>query len=250
MNKIITFIKAEYAKIKDKPAKERWEYLWDYYKIPALCVVLAVVLLAQGIVSVANRTETVFSAYILNSKLGVNDEMFLNGFYEYAGIDSSSQSAAFYTDMTVVEGKTQNNTDIFQRIMAGISIRDTDFITGSPEAFHMCAYNTGSILVDLREFLAPQTLEKLADRLYYIDSAVLEQMKVPLGEHIEPGLITYPDPKKPETMKDPIPVGIDITDCKAFQEAYYFSGTTIYIGVVPNTQRPELTAKFIDYLFA
>lgn len=248
---IIDRIKSEYQKVKDKPPKERWEYFWDYYKIPALCVVLAIVLVVQSVVSITTRRETVFSAVLLNCKIGIQEEEFLDGFYDYAGIDSKTQTAAFYSDMLLVEGNTQVNTNTIQRIMASIAIQDLDFITGTPEAFLMVAYHSSRILVDLREFLDEETLSRYSDRLYYIDNAIIEQINAPVGEQVEPSALAYPqNPKDPSTMKDPIPVGIDISDRTKLQEAYYLADSTIYLGVVANTLRPELTEKFIDYLFA
>lgn len=248
---IIDRIKSEYAKVKEKSPKERLEYFWDYYKIPALCAVLAIVLVIQGIVSITTHRDTVFSAVLLNCKLGIQEEQFLDGFYEYAGIDSKTQTAAFYSDMLLVEGNTQVNTNTIQRIMAGISIQDTDFIAGTPEAFLSVAYHSGRILMDLREFWDEDTLNRFSDRLYYIDNAIIEQLNAPVGEQVEPSTLAYPkDPKDPAAMTDPIPVGIDISDRTALQNAYYLPDTVIYLGVVSNTARPQLTAKFIDYLFA
>ena len=100
----------------------------------------------------------------------------------------------------------------------------------------------------MREFLDKDTLAKFSDRLYYIDGAVLQTLSAPVGETVDTN-INYPDPTKPEAMKDPIPVDIDVSDRKDFQEAYYFPGTTLYLGVVANTPRPELTTEFITYLF-
>ena len=49
-------------------------------------------------------------------------------------------------------------------------------------------------------------------------------------------------------MKKPVPVGIDVSDRKDLQEAYYLTGTTIYVGAVRSTARPELTKQFMEYL--
>lgn len=247
--KFIDRIKEDYSKVKDHSFKEKAEFFWEYYKIPFLCVLLAIVLLVQGIITFNTQRETVYSAVMLNCRLGVEEEDFLSGFYAYAGIDEETQLAAFYTDMSIMEGRSQKNANTLQRIMAGIAIRDTDFIAGPPDAFHQCAYNTGNMLMDLRKFLDAETLEQLSDRLYYIDGAIIKLLNAPIGEHVEPSLIKYPDPLKPELMEDPIPVGIDISDRKTFVEAYYMANTKVFIGFVPNSQRQDLNHKLVDYLF-
>ena len=64
--KFIKRIKEDWKKVKDMPAKEKWEFFWDYYKLQALCILLIIVLVAQGIATVANQKEIVFSASYLN----------------------------------------------------------------------------------------------------------------------------------------------------------------------------------------
>ncbi len=246
---IFEYIKKEHANIKSKPKEERWQYFLDYYKWHAVAILLAIVLLIQGIVGIINRKETVFSGILLNCVITIDDDDFLQGFYDYAGINAKKQQAAFYTDIILTDKNTKNDINSFQRIIAGIATKDTDFVVGQPESFQLCAYSTSRMFADLRTFLDEETLTEFSGRLYYIDGAVLEKLSVPVGESVDPN-IRIPDPTKPETMEDPIPVGIDVSDRKDFQDAYYFPGTTLYLGAATNTPRAELTKQFIAYLFA
>lgn len=246
--KLIEYIKNEHKKIMETPKNERLSYIWEYYKWYIIVFLLVVVLLVQGILSAQARKETVFSGFMLNCKILLEEEEFLQGFYDYAGIDSTKQEAAIYNDVILTDRNMKSDITAFQRIMAGVAVKDTDFIVGLPEPFRVCAYSTSSFLMDLRKFLDADTLEAYEDRLYYIDGAVLEQLKAPVGENAEV-ILEYPDPHKPELMEDPIPVGIDVSDRESIQNAYYLPDSTIYIGVVFNTTRPELTQAFIEYLW-
>lgn len=245
---IFEHIKKEHAKIKERPKEERWQYFLDYYKWHAVALLLAIAILIQGVVSIVNRKDVVFSGILLNCMIGIDDDDFLQGFYDYAGINSKKQQAAFYTDIILTDKNTKNDINAFQRIMAGIATKDTDFVVGQPENFRLCAYSTSRMLMDLREFFDAETLEKFSDRLYYIDGAVLQKLSVPVGELQDTNII-YPNPTKPEAMEDPIPVGIDVSDRTDFQEAYYFPNTTLYLGVIASTPRQELTQQFLAYLF-
>lgn len=245
---IFEHIKKQHENIKSKPKEERWSYFWDYYKWHTLAVILAIAILIQGVVSIVNKKEIVFSGILLNCMLNIDDDAFLEGFYDHAGIDSKKQEAAFYTDILLTDKNTKTDVTSFQRIMAGIATKETDFIVGQMENFQLCAYNTSRMLKDLRTFLDADTLTQFADRLYYIDGVVLEKLSAPVGEQQDPN-IKIPDPTKPEAMEDPIPVGIDVSDRKDFQSAYYFPDTTLYLGVITNTTRSELTKDFISYLF-
>lgn len=246
---IFEHIKKQHENIKSRPKKERWSYFWDYYKWHTLAIVLAIAILIQGVVSVVNRKETVFSGILLNCMIRIDDEAFLQGFYDRVDINEKKQQVAFYTDIILTDNNNKSDITAFQRIMAGIATKETDFIVGQKDNFQLCAYNTSRMLMDLREFLDKDTLDKLSDRLYYIDGAVLNKLSVPVGELQDPN-IKIPDPLKPEAMEDPIPVGIDVSDLEDFQSAYYFPDTTLYLGVIANTARPEMTRDFIDYLFS
>lgn len=249
--KLFESLKASRNKIMEQPKGERFSYFWDYYKWPAIIAVVLVITLIQTTITIVNRKETVFTGYILNSTATTKDEEFLQGFFDYASLDSSKAEAAIYSDLYLHPGKSQKNAEVFQRIMAGIAINDADFVVGLEEPFRMCAYNTSRIFVDLRKFLDAETLEKFSHRLYYIDGALLEKLSAPVGETVNTAGIIYPNPTKPELMEDPIPVGLAVGDREALRASYYYHpDTVLYLGVITNTQRPELTRQFIDYIFS
>lgn len=249
--KLIENLKASWKTIMEQPKGERFSYFWDYYKWPAIIALVLVIALIQTTIMVINRKETAFTAYVLNTTATTKDEEFLQGFFDYAGLDSDKMEAAVYTDMYLHPGQTQKNAEVFQRIMAGIAINDVDVIVGQEDPFRMCAYNTSRMFVDLREFLDADTLVKFSDRLYYIDGAIVAKLNAPVGESVNTAGIIYPNPAKPELMDEPIPVGIAVGDREALRSSYYYSpDTVLYMGIIVNTQRPELTKQFIDYLFS
>lgn len=247
--KFIKRIQEDWQKVKDMPAKEKWEFFWDYYKIQAICILVAIVLISQFISTVANQKDIIFSGFCVNSKISLDEDLLWDGFYEATGIDSNAQTVACYSDLQIVPGQIQLNNNSVQRIIAGCAVQDTDFIAGDPYSFQVCAYTSQQLFADLREVLDEKTLEKCADRIYYIDKSIIDVLNSPVGEQVEPDALEYPkDPKDPTSMKNPIPVGIDVSDRKDLQKAYYLDGTTIYVGAVRSTARPELTKQFIEYL--
>ena len=249
--KLIENLKTSWKTIMEQPKEERFSYFWEYYKWPAIIAVVLVIATIQTTISIVNRKETVFTGYVLNSTSTPKDEEFLQGFFDYAGLDSETQEAAIYTDMYLHAGQNQKNADVFQRIMAGIAINDADILVGQEEAFHICAYNTSRMFMDLRKFLDADTLEKYADRLFYIDGAILQKLDAPVGESVNTSSIIYPHPGKPKNMEDPIPVGIAVGDREDLRSCYYYNpDTVVYLGVINNTQRPELVKLYIEYIFS
>ena len=248
--KFFANLKKEIRNFKEMPKEERWGYFLDYYKWYAIIALVVIALLVQGVVGMARQKETVYSGFVLNCKLGIDDEEFLEGFYSLAGIDSKTQQAAIYTDLILTQNGRKNDTATIQRIMASISIEDADLVVSTAEGFQVCAYNTSRIFVDLREFLDAETLEKLSGKLYYIDGAVMDELSKPVGEFVDPYATEYPaDPTKPETMEDPIPVGIDVSDREDLMDAYFLDDTTAYLGIIVNSKKQDLTKILMDYLF-
>lgn len=248
--KISDYVKKEYQNIKERPPKERWAYFLEYYKWHAIIVLLVIAILIQGVVGVITRKETVLSGILISCRLDCNDDAFLQGFYEKSNVDTREQEVSFYTDLTLVDGQSRYDVSSFQSVLASVAAQQTDFITGRPDAFRFFAYSTSRIFADLRNVLDEETLNQLSDRLYYIDNAFLKQLDAPVGTEVNVDLSNCPDPRRPEAMEQPIPVGIDISSCQDFISSYYFPNTTMYLGVVSNTTRPDMVMKFIDYLLS
>lgn len=61
--------------------------------------------------------------------------------------------------------------------------------------------------------------------------------------------IKFPNPVSPDTMKDPIPVGINVNISDKFQEYYSYGNEDGFFGVVANTHNTENVSALIAYLF-
>lgn len=245
---ILDYAKKEIKNLKGKPPQERWEYFLDYYKWHAVVVLVVLLLIVQGIITVATHKDTVFHIALLNADLGVDGSVLAEHFEEYAGITDKKEQAVFNTGLILSKEPSPENTAAFQQLMASLAVKEIDCVAGPPEPFELCAYSAGSPLADLRDYLDDATLEKFADRLYYIDATIVEQIQNAAGTSF--GTIKYPDPRKPETMKKPIPVGIDISDRALLKNTCYASQKTVYLGITINTTHPETALAFIDYLWS
>ena len=63
---IFEYYKQAYQSMKEKPAKERWQYFLDYYKWPTLITLLCIVVAIHFTVSIVNRKDTALSVIMLN----------------------------------------------------------------------------------------------------------------------------------------------------------------------------------------
>ena len=129
-----------------------------------------------------------------------------------------------------------------------IAARDLDVIAGDPDSFSRYAYS--SVYLDLSEALDAKTIAALsqAGRLYYIDRAVADKIDELQNTNQSAEGVSKPDPFRPEDMEDPVPVGVDISECSKFTDAYYYKEGSSYLGIVANTKQLANAVKFITFL--
>lgn len=243
------YYRQAYREMRSKTPKERLEYFWEYFKWQFLIGLLVLALLIQGVVTFVNHKENAFAGVFITALYDADEQGFLQDYYEYTGLDTKKQEARFYTNILLKADNSKSDSDNLYGIFAKIISNEIDFIAGQPEPFAICAYHTSVLVGDLRDYMDEETLLRYADRLYYIDGAVRKQLETDLGDE-RPTLENYPDPRKPELMEDPIPVGIDISDLKMLNSKIYRSDAVTYIGIVSNTKRADKFMEFLDFLWS
>lgn len=242
---IFEYYKQAYQSMKDKSPQERKEYFLEYYKWPALCVLLAVILLISTIVSFATRKDTALSVMLINSQPAETSEL-LEGFTEHIELNTKKEEVVFQTGISIGVQQAEIALSPLDRIIASVATKDVDCILAPNDAFVQCAYSTTYMLADLRDHLDAGKLEKYADFLYYIDGDVVAK----LADWDGSTALTFPDPKAPDAMSNPIPVGIDLSQCGNLLAPYYPGASDLYIGIVVNTTHPAHAQSFIDYLLS
>ena len=238
------YAKNAYKAMKDKPKEERWEYFLDYYKWYAIAAVAVVVLLIHSIVFFATRKDTVFGGILVDATGSESAEVYVQELEEHLQLNTKKEQIQMQTGIALQEGMGNNKVESFQQILAFINSKSTDFLTAPETSFAQCAYSTTYMLADLRDHLDTETLKKLEGRLYYIDRDLIEQAR----NNTLPSDITFPDPQAPETMTDPVPVGVNITDCKEFCSVYYLLTEDLYLALAVNTEHTETVLEFLEFL--
>lgn len=238
------YAKKAYQSMKDKPREERWQYFLDYYKWYAITILLVIALLIQGIVFITTRKETVFSGVLVDGSESFEAETYMQDLEEHLQINTKKEKIFFQTNISLDATMDNNRVDAFQRIVAGFTTQSTDFLTAEERNFATCAYHTMNMFADLRDCLDAETLAKLDGRIYYIDQSIIDQAR----EKALPEDLVIPDPHAPETMIDPVPVGINITDCKEFCSTYYLLQEDLYLGIAVNTTRLETVLELLEFL--
>ncbi len=228
--------------MKDQPLKVRLAYFWEYYKWPSILAVLIVIALIYTVTVQLNRKEDVLSGILINSTTPLEDPEFLQAFCNETGIDTNKQSISLLTSLSLMSENPSMSFMTYERIHAGIASKETDFLIAEEAALQQCGYDSSHMLLDLREFLSPEQLTALEDRLYYIDGTLLER------DLNAEEAIAFPSPFAPEEMENPVPVGIDICDCTEFLDSYYSTKQPLYFAVVCNAPHLDSTLQFFEYI--
>lgn len=251
--------KKEREVLKSASLKEKISYYVYYYKWHAIIAIVAVALIVSFIVEVANRKDRALYICMLNVSERPTSNTSLDTvaadthaaeFAEYAAIDTSQYDLYCDTSMKVdMNSMSEDTINSSQKFMAYLAAAEMDVMVTDADSLQMYAYQED--FSDLREILSSEQLEKYSPYFYYIDMVSLAQWNEYLDQ--ADNLYTdfqldFPDPRKPENMEEPVPVGIYLPELDKLTEHFYFQSDEIVASVFVNTQKLETSLQYIDFL--
>lgn len=243
--------KEERAALKNAGFKEKWNYFWDYYKLPVVISVIAIALITTFVVQLIQRKDTALFVAMVNSmELQAEPSLYVDKFCEYAGIDTEDATALFDTTMYIDFNNLNDITkSSLEKMMVYIAAQEVDAMVTDVAMMEYYAY--GPTFMDLREFLTEEEIVRYEPYFYYIDQALIEEKEAAQDAMNYEFTPVYPaNPNDPSTMKAPIPVGIYLKDnASTFLDNYHFTDGEPVLGVIVNTKRPELTKQFVEFIF-
>lgn len=263
-------IKAQRGKIKEMSFKEKLSYFWEYYRIPFFIVAAVIILASFLIHDIVTAKPYGFYAIMINSSPSTQETNLEKSFSTYADIDMSKYDCYIDTSTTLnLSSTNQYDMASMQKIMAVIAAGDLDTMVADYNSFSHYAMN--DTFTDLRKVLSKDQLAKYSDDFYYVDYAVInakENENIPsesisessaastlssgtnmLAAQSSVGTAEQFVKPDPSTMKNPVPVGIIVTDAAAIKSANIYIGTIPVLGITQNTTRVDESLKFIDFLF-
>ena len=239
--------------MKGKPKEEQWKYFLEYYKWYAVVAVAVLFILINIIVLIATSKSTALGGMLIDGYSPEDEqieEVYLASLSEHLELNTKKEDIRFDTGISLMYNPEISQVDTFQKIQAGLLTKTTDFITAQTYAFNICVYNTSPMFADLRDHLDKDTLTRLEGKLFYMDRSIIEQMRQTQEKGQVISSIDFPDPTAPDTMSDPVPVGINIASCSSeFLDIYYGVYEDTWLGITVSSQRPEKVVKFLNHLF-
>ena len=234
--------------LKHGTLKQKLSYFMDYYKWYVIIAVIALAIVISSVVQRLNRKETALYVCLLNAYTQ-EAEGYAAGFAEFADVDLDSYNVILDTSMTIRAGEMdENNIASAQRVLLYISAAELDVMISDAETAR--GYANNDYFYDLREFLTQWQIERYEPYFYYIDMKVVQEWREAMDNDDASYVPSYPDPRKPEEMEQPVPVGIYLDNSEILRGKFYFISDDVILTVLMNTTRPETVRQFIDYVMA
>lgn len=245
-------VKEQQNKLKGKTFKEKLNYFWYYYRIHTAAAIFLIAVGALFIKDAVTAKDNAFSATLLNSYGSNKQDAFQADFAEYAGIDTTSYNCYIDNSSTInYETMSQMDMAVSQRIAAMTQTGGIDVMVSDLEPFGN--YANGMLFTDLREELSDEEYEKYEDDFYYIDAAAAEAAgndMLSLEEDMNETAPADVNPSDPDTMEDPVPVGIYLKDSAKLKEweCYTTTEDTPVFGFVYSALQKDYSHLFLKYL--
>ena len=216
----------EREQMKNASFWKRLEYFWDYNKTKVIITTFVVIMLSSMLYNfITKKDPAIWIAMVdclEDSTLGPEYETALT---ELLGVNTKKEEVIIDSSYLVSGAADFADTSLTDALSVRVATGEIDVFISGEEFFS--AYAVGDVFVDLRTILSPEDMEYYKDQLFYIDYAHIEEGYQ--SEEIENlaladvNYLLQIQPRNPETMKNPIPIGIYLETTEEFQDAYYFS---------------------------
>ncbi len=237
--------KEERAQMKNQPFLKRLEYFWDYNKLPVILGLFLVIMLSGILYNVFTQKEVALWVAIVDCvRDDLPAEQYEADFIETLDIDTSKYDVRLDASYQLVGSSTMADTSLSDALSVRVATGEIDaFLAG--EAF-FTSYTEIDAFVDLRTVLTPEQIAQYEDSFYYIDYARIENESDDQTSN-DLSYLSEVQPRNPESMEKPIPVGIYVTPTEEFGKAYYFSKKeNLVFGIIYNHGNIDYITAFLD----
>lgn len=153
-------VRADREILRSLGREERLLFIWDYYKIPILAAVSAIVLLVMVLVSWAGKKGIAMYAVFVNSDASAvqTQPELLNEMLSISGVDMEGKTIDITADLTLGKDYSNETDGTTLQILASLfGISGLDVFAAEQESFDR--YAVQDAFVDLSLFLEPELYE-------------------------------------------------------------------------------------------
>lgn len=235
--------------LKHGTPKEKLTYFIDYYKWHVIIAVFAIIAVIYTIQEVLNKRETVLYTCLLNA-IELDASEYNNTFAESLGIDTEKYALLFDADTWIdINNMDDATMASYQKLVAQLAAGELDIMITDTDSVTNYSYQAD--FFTMKELLSPEQYMIYKPYFYYIDLAAMEEWHNFVSD---PDNLLYdysydfPDPREPENMTAPTPVGIFLDDCEALKSCYHFKSDDVVFCVFANSSHTDTALQYLDYL--
>lgn len=236
-------IREQNKKFKEMSPKQKLAYFWEYYRVPTIVIIGAVLLTVSMVRSmIENSKDTLLYAAFINGTSTLDYSEMEQGFADVLGVDLND---VFITIDSSFQLSTELNStaDIAgtQKLMAMSASNQLDILAADEEVAMYMAGN--GYYLDLRTILPPELLRKYEPYFVYYTydpvkvKADMEAAGIPYEE----------DSQGPYDTLRPVPIGISSEALSDFVSKIYY-GMPSVVGVCTSSKNVENAIEFITFL--
>lgn len=236
---------------KNGTTRQKAEYILDYYKWHILFLMVILLLIGNIIYTNLTHKEYILKGIFLSTPADTETVLDLEkDFLKIYPIDNSSEDIFF--DSSIYYRPDAGNIDstlsyqAVQVLTTRIATGEIDFIVADDVTLTDLCYQ--QYFSDLSEVLSEDQMRKYEPYFLYYDRAVMEQINRADLMTEDADSMILPDPWKPEQMKDPIPVMINVTESAKISLLYPDSSETYAFVFLENANNPKKAIEVLEYL--
>ena len=254
--------KAQGAKMKGRSLREKLEYFWEYYRIHTLVAAVIIILVGSLVHAWATAKDEALSIVLINSLADTMEETIPEWTYdltELLDFDPKKYEVAIDTSVMLGSDTATANQEYAssQKLVAMMGTSSIDILVSDTAIFEQYAQN--ECFCDLRNIYTPDELDAMSDIIYYTDASTFSDYDAPDLDTTEKQAAYVVDHRDPSSMKEPIPVGLFMTeDTRIGQSGIYAYLTAMdefqghpkeaVLGIPVNTKRLDAALLGTEYL--
>lgn len=236
--------------MRRKRASMSFSDFMKVYKWHVVIWIIGLIVLGNFVYKKVTAPTYLLNGILLGAESGEEAATTLaTNFAELVGYGDTVYAVNLDTEYSYIPGNEENaekNYKATEKIVSQVEAKTLDFVAGPMESMADIAHN--AMFTELTTYLSPDQLALVEPYLLYVDGAVITELDEAYENKEDTSKIKLPDPRKPEEMKEPVAVMIDMSSCEEIAAIYGNSGEAIAFGLITSAPNEDMLLKFIDYL--
>lgn len=220
------------------------------YKWHLVIWIIGLIFLGNYIYKKATAAPTILNGIFLSAEQGEEAASSLaNEFTKAAGYDDTTYVTTFDTSLSYIPGNEENasnNIDAVEAIISQSEEELLDFVAGPQSSMIEIAYTP--LFSELTTLFNEEQLAAIQPYLRYVDQTVMEELDEANENDEDTSKIAIPDVAKPDEMKEPLALLIDVSSWPKIAPIYEDAEEPILMGLLSTDSTQEIILEFVDYI--